>query len=128
MELMELMGVLGLGFGAVPWGFGEWVYLCSVIIRYDAMATVRRMQVLREMELRDDGRGNGVFFAIKFVQGNGELVYFARARSCGLKGNMKKTRRRGVMPVDAAGNDISVHPYPVGIDNILEFNGVEVVF
>ena len=74
------------------------------------------MAVLREMELRDDGRGNGVFFSIKYVQGNGELVYFA------------PTRRRGVMPVDAAGNDIAPHPYPVGIDNILEFNGERVDF
>jgi hypothetical protein len=41
---------------------------------------------------------------------------------------MKKTGRRGVMPVDAAVNDISVHPYPVGIDNILEFNGDRVDF
>ena len=112
----------------VPWGFGEWLYLCSVIIKQSVMGNVRRMAVLREMELRDDGRGNGVFYSIKYVQGNGELVYFARARSCGLKGNMKATRRRGVMPVDAAGNDISSHPYPVGIDNILEFNGVEVFF
>lgn len=86
------------------------------------------MQVLRDMELREDGKGNGVFFSIKFVQGNGELVYFARARSCGLRGNMKKTRRRGVMPVDMAGNDVSPHPYPVGIDNILEFNGESVSF
>jgi hypothetical protein len=86
------------------------------------------MQVLRDMELREDGKGNGVFFSIKFVQGNGELVYFARARSCGLRGSMKKTRRRGVMPVDMAGNDVSPHPYPVGIDNILEFNGERVSF
>ena len=86
------------------------------------------MAVLREMELRDDGRGNGVFYSIKYVLGNGELVYFARARSCGLKGNMKAARRRGVMPVDAAGNDIAPHPYPVGIDNILEFNGERVDF
>ena len=92
------------------------------------MGSVRRMQVLRDMELREDGKGNGVFFSIKFVQGNGELVYFARARSCGLRGNMKKTRRRGVMPVDMAGNDVSPHPYPVGIDNILEFNGESVSF
>ena len=104
------------------------MYLCSVIIKQSVMGNVRRMAVLREMELRDDGRGNGVFYSIKYVQGNGELVYFARARSCGLKGNMKATRRRGVMPVDAAGNDIAPHPYPVGIDNILEFNGVDVVF
>ncbi len=89
---------------------------------------VRRMQVLREMELHEDGKGNGVYFSIKFVQGNGELVYFGRARSCGLRGNLKRTRRRGVMPVDMAGNDISPHPYPVGIDNILEFNGEKVSF
>jgi hypothetical protein len=86
------------------------------------------MQVLRDLDLREDGKGNGVFFSIKFVQGNGELVYFARARSCGLRGNMKKTRRRGVMPVDMVGNDVSPHPYPVGIDNILEFNGERVSF
>ena len=92
------------------------------------MAKVRRMNVLREMELRDDGKGNGVFFSIRFVKGDGELVYFGRARSCGLKGNMKKSRKRGVMPVDMRGNDVSPHPYPVGIDNILEFNGDEVVF
>ena len=111
----------------VPSGFGEWLYLCSVLKRL-VMAKVRRMDVLREMELREDGKGNGVYFAIKFVQGNGELVYFARARSCGLRGDMKRTRKRGVMPVDAAGNDVSPHPYPVGIDNILLFNGDDVVF
>ena len=92
------------------------------------MAKVGRMDVLREMELREDGKGNGVYFSIKFVQGNGELVYFARARSCGLRGDMKRTRKRGVMPVDTAGNDVSPHPYPVGIDNILLFNGDDVVF
>ena len=91
-------------------------------------ASVRRMMVLREMELKDDGRGTGVVFSIKFVKSDGELVYLVSARSCGLRGNMKKCRKRGVMPVDKAGNDISTHPYPVSIDNILEFNGRKVVF
>ena len=48
--------------------------------------------------------------------------------SCLWSSDMKRTRKRGVMPVDTAGNDVSPHPYPVGIDNILLFNGDDVVF
>lgn len=87
--------------------------------------TIRRVDVLKEMDLRETANGKPLFFSIQFYKKNGELVILNRAKSCGLNGSMKKNRNRGVQPVDGKGNPIG-HVYPVSIDNIREFNGKRV--
>ena len=64
-------------------------------------------------------------FSIQFYKKNGELVCLHRAKSAGLRSDMKKNRQRGVQAVDNKGNNIG-HIYPVCIDNIRVFNGKRV--
>jgi hypothetical protein len=89
------------------------------------MTIIKRAQVLREMEIKETPYGKQVTFSIKFEKKNGELVFFPRAVSAGLRFGMKENRFRGVVPVDADGNATS-HVYPVHIDNIHEYNGMTV--
>ena len=44
----------------------------------------------------------------------------------GLKADMKRNRLRGIQPVDSEGNPIG-HIHAVSIDNLREFNGMQVV-
>lgn len=88
--------------------------------------TIRRVDALREMEIREDQYGKRVLFSIGFYTKNGELVYFSHACSCGLRQNMKANRLRGVQQCDSAGNKIG-SPTAVSIDNIRSFNNKKVV-
>lgn len=87
--------------------------------------TIKRADVLTIMELA--GRsGSQSYFSIQFYKNNGELVSLQRARTCGLKMNMKDHRKRGVQMVDDHGNAVG-HIYPVCIDNIRLFNNIRVI-
>ena len=87
---------------------------------------IKRVDCLREMELKETHRGAGVYFQIQFYKRNGEMVTIPRARTCGLRANMKKNRLRGIQAVDASGNAYG-HICPVSIDNIRSFNYKQVV-
>lgn len=87
--------------------------------------TVRRSDVLREMDVHEDSTGKRSYFSISFYKKDGELVSLHRARACGLNMDMAKNRVRGVQQIDAKGNAVG-HIYPVCIDNIREFNGQRV--
>ena len=87
--------------------------------------SIRRTDVLSEMEIRETATGKPRYFAIQFYKKNGELVTLPRARSCGLRMNMSDNRTRGVQQVDDHGNAIG-HIYPVCIDNIRTFNNLRV--
>ena len=88
--------------------------------------TIRRVDALREMEIREDQYGKRVLFSVEFYTKEGELVYFSHAFSCGLRQDMKKNRIRGVQQCDSAGNKIG-HVYVVRIDNLRMFNGQKVI-
>lgn len=87
---------------------------------------IRRVDAVREMELREDKYGKRVIYSIQFYNKLGELVSFSHAYTCGLKANMKKERLRGVQQCDSAGNKIG-HVHPVSIDNIRMFQNQMVV-
>lgn len=87
--------------------------------------TIRRNLVLKEIEAKETPDGKPIYFAIKFVKKDGELVFVPRAEPAGLKVDQWKNRMRGIQPVDALGNP-SGHVTPVHIDSIVEFNGKKV--
>ena len=87
--------------------------------------SIRRTDVLAQMEIRETATGKPLYFAIQFYKQNGEVVTLTRARSCGLRMNMTDNRTRGVQQVDDHGNAVG-HIYPVCIDNIRTFNGQRV--
>lgn len=87
---------------------------------------IRRVDVLREYDIKEDNRGKQVVFSIRFVKVNGESVFLPRAVATGLNMNVAESRMRGVRPVDPKG-DKTGHIYPVRIDNILEWNGNKVI-
>lgn len=88
--------------------------------------TIKRVDALREMEIREDQYGKRVLFSIEFYTKSGEVVYFSHAFSCGLRQDMKKNRLRGVQQCDSAGNKIG-SPTAVSIDNLRMFNGKKVL-
>ena len=89
------------------------------------MNTIRRVDVLEEMDIRETAERKFRYFSIQFYKSNGEVVTLPMARSCGLRMSMKTNRMRGVQSVDDAGNAFG-HIYPVCIDNIRTFNGQRV--
>lgn len=91
-----------------------------------AAKTIKLSVVLRELDVKLRPDGNPKTFAIKFVKKNGELVYYHRAISTGLKMNMKANAMRGVRLVDRQFNGID-HITPVYIWSIVEFNGLRVI-
>ncbi len=90
------------------------------------MESIKRRDVLIEMEIKEDSLGKTHYFSIQFYKQNGELISLHRAKSAGLRANMTTNRLRGVQAVDASGNAIG-HIYPVCIDNIRSFNHKKVV-
>ena len=94
----------------------------------DAMSVtkIQLSVVLRELDVKLRPDGNPKTFSIKFVKKNGELVYYHRAISTGLRMNMSKNAMRGVRLVDRQFNGID-HPTPVYIWAIVEFNGMRVI-
>lgn len=88
--------------------------------------TIRRVDVLRQMEERENQYGRRVLFSIQFYNKQGEVVTMSHAYTCGLRSDMKSNRLRGLQQCDGAGNKIG-HVVPVSIDNIRMFNGYKVV-
>lgn len=88
--------------------------------------TIKRADALRQMEIRETTKGKSNYFSIQFYKKDGELVTVPRAQVTGLRVNMTANRLRGIRPFDAHGNPIG-HVYPVSIDNIRAFNGLQVV-
>ena len=82
--------------------------------------------MLREYDVKETPGGKQVVFSLKFVKKNGELVFLPRAVATGLPWDVKRSRQRGVMPIDATGEKAG-HIYPVRIDNITEWNGKRVI-
>lgn len=97
-------------------------YLC----RMKDVKTIKRVDAVRQMEIREDQYGNKILFSIQFYNKQGEVVTMSHAFSCGLRVSLKENRLRGMQQCDAAGNKIG-HPVPVSIDNIRMFNGMKVV-
>lgn len=83
---------------------------------------IKRVQALREMEVKESPSGKQISFSIKFINKAGEIVFFPRAILSGLRYNMKAHMHRGIMPVDEKFNKTS-HVTPTHIDDIIEFNG-----
>lgn len=99
-----------------------WFYFCNM---ENEIQTIKRVDALREMEIREDQYGKRVLFSVEFYTKEGEVVYLSHAYSCGLRGDMKKNRLRGIQQCDSAGNKIG-HVYTVSIDNLRMFNGKKV--
>ncbi|MBQ8223986.1 MAG: hypothetical protein IJZ86_01285 [Bacteroides sp.] len=92
------------------------------------METIRRNQVLDELDIRTLPDGRKRIFSIKFVTKEGKLVFFPQAYACGAgKMNHKQYRLRGIQPCDCQGNP-ELHVYPMCIDSIIGYNGKRVVF
>ena len=88
--------------------------------------TIRRVDALRQMELREDQYAHRVLYSLQFYTKQGEVVSMSHAYTCGLRADMKKSRLRGVQQCDSAGNPIG-HVVAVSIDNIRMFNNQKVV-
>ena len=86
---------------------------------------MKRHEVLKEINYKEDGRGKPVVFSIKFRTKKGELIFIPKGIACGIKGDMKANRLRGVQPV-GDGGEYAGHPTPVSIDRIVEYNGKKV--
>lgn len=84
--------------------------------------TIKRSEVLKLWDIKEDHKHNAVIFSVKFDKKNGERVFLPRAISCGLKASLKDNRMRAAQPVDNNGVKDG-HPYPICIDHIIEFNG-----
>lgn len=91
------------------------------------MKTIRRNLALADMDIRTDEDGKKRIFSIKFVSNEGKLYYIPQAYACGAgKMNHKEFQIRGVQPCDCKGN-AEGHPYPVNIDQILEYNKMKII-
>jgi len=86
---------------------------------------MKRHEVLKELDIKETPGGKPVVFSVKFRSKEGEHIFIPKGISCGVRGNMKKNRVRGVQPVDDQLNKIH-HPTPMSIDRITEFNGKKV--
>ena len=82
--------------------------------------------MLKLLDVKETPLGGPVIFSIVFIKKNGERVFLPRCVSSGLPYSLAANPLRGVLPVDAEGNQ-SGHVYPVNIDLILEFNSMEVI-
>jgi hypothetical protein len=87
---------------------------------------IKRNMMLKEMDIRFLPSGKRSMFSIKFVTLRGELKYIARAYVTGLRYDVKAARQRGIQPCDGDGNPTD-HVYPVGIDNVIMYNNMEVI-
>ncbi len=82
--------------------------------------------MLKSLDVKSNPNGSQVVFSIVFLKKNGERVFLPRAIATGLPFSLTAHRMRGILPVDFKGEKIG-HVYPVGIDNILEYNSMEVI-
>lgn len=91
------------------------------------MKKIRRNLVLQDLDIRENPDGTKRLFSIKFISAQGKSYFIPKAFSCGAgKMNMKTYRLRGIQPCDCKGNPEG-HVYPVHIDKIIMYNGMEVV-
>lgn len=107
----------------VPAGLVGTFYFCIMEKDYK---TIRRVDALKEMEVREDRYGKRVLYSIQFYNSLGEVVTMSYAYTTGLRADLKSNRLRGVQQCDASGNKIG-HVVPVSIDNIRMFNNQKVV-
>ena len=89
------------------------------------MVKIRRIDMLREYDIKTNPQGNQITFSIRFIKIDGESVFLPRAIATGLNMNVAKNRMRGVRPVNSKLDPIG-HIYPVRIDNIIEWNEKQV--
>ena len=82
--------------------------------------------MLKSLDIKETASGEQVSFSMVFVKKDGERVFVPRAVSTGLPYSLSASRLRGILPIDSGGNKIG-HVYPVCIDNILEYNSLEVI-
>lgn len=78
------------------------------------------------MDVKETPDGKSVIFSIVFITKQGQRVFLPYAINTGLPYSLKFHRLRGILPVDREGEKIG-HVYPVGIDNLIEFNSKEVM-
>ncbi len=87
---------------------------------------MKRHEVLKAINYKEDGHGKPVQFSIKFrTKKSGELIFIPKGIACGVNWDMSANRQRGVQPVDDRG-EYTGHPTPVSIDRIVEFNSKKV--
>jgi len=91
-----------------------------------AAAKIRRNIMLKSLDIKETPAGDQVSFSMIFIKKDGERVFVPRAVSTGLPYSLSANRLRGILPIDSGGNKIG-HVYPVCIDNILEYNSLEVI-
>jgi len=91
-----------------------------------AAAKIRRNLVLKSLDIKETPTGAQVSFSMIFIKKDGERVFIPRAVSTGLPYSLSVNRLRGVLPIDVNGEKVG-HVYPVCIDNILEYNSLEVL-
>ncbi|MFA5872622.1 MAG: hypothetical protein WC832_01535 [Anaerolineales bacterium] len=89
-------------------------------------AKIRRNLMLKALDIKETPSGDQVSFSMIFIKKDGERVFIPRAVSTGLPYSLSANRLRGILPIDSSGNKIG-HVYPVCIDNILEYNSLEVI-
>lgn len=82
--------------------------------------------MLKALDIKEGPGGDQVTFSIVFIKKDGERVFIPRAVSTGLPYSLSVNRLRGVLPINANGEKVG-HVYPVCIDNILEYNSLEVL-
>lgn len=83
--------------------------------------------MLEIMSIRETPSGTKNIFSIKFVDKKGVLRFFPNAIATGAgKMDNYEYRLRGIQPTCPSGNPEG-HVYPVGIDRIVEFNGMRVI-
>ncbi|MFA6128791.1 MAG: hypothetical protein WC699_15940 [Bacteroidales bacterium] len=87
---------------------------------------IRRNTMLKALDIKEGPGGEQITFSMVFIQKDGQRVFVPRGVAVGLPYSLTVNRLRGVLPIDAAGNKAG-HVYPVSIDNILEFNSLEVL-
>ena len=84
--------------------------------------SIARHDALSDLELHETSSGSRHVYSIDFITKKGEYIHLPHAYTCGLKGDMKANRLRGIRPCTGDGQPIG-HVYPVQIDNILRYQG-----
>ena len=87
---------------------------------------IKRVDMLREFDVKETSLGKQVVFSICFITAKGDRVFLPRAVATGVNCDLMTAHRlRGVVAVDASGNKIG-HIYPVRIDNFVSWNSKKV--
>ena len=84
--------------------------------------------MLDDLDIRYDRWGKRRFFSMKFVSLKGKVYFIPKAYAQGAgKMDNKLYRMRGIQPCCHSGNPEG-HPFAVRITNIIEYNGMPVVW